>query len=88
LSHAEKDLLIAALTARLAAAHQRIAAQDDRITAQDARIAALEARLEELTRPPKNPGNSSMLPSQGQKQDRPAPGADRPPRKSRPGVGD
>jgi len=73
LSHTEKDSLIAALTARLAAAHQR--------------IAALEARLEELTRPPKNPGNSSKPPSQGQKQDCPAPGADRPPRKSRPGVG-
>ena len=57
LSHAEKDTLIAALTARLAAAHERIAAQD-------ARIAALEARLDELTRPPKTPGNSSKPPSQ------------------------
>ena len=80
LSHAEKDALIAALTAQLAAARGRIAAQD-------ARIAALEARLDELTRPPKTPDNSSKPPSQGQKQDRPAPGADRPPRKSRPGVG-
>ena len=80
LSHAEKDALIAALTAQLAAARGRIAAQD-------ARIAALEARLDELTRPPKTPGNSSKPPSQGQKPDRPAPGADRPPRKSRPGVG-
>ena len=58
LSHAEKDTLIAALTARLAAAHEQIAAQDTR-------IAALEARLEELTRPPKTPGNSSKPPSQG-----------------------
>jgi hypothetical protein len=45
LSHAEKDALIAALTARLALADQRIAAQD-------ARIAALEARLNHLTQPP------------------------------------
>jgi cell division protein FtsL len=50
LSHAEKDLLIAALTARLVLADQRIAAQDAHIAAQDARIAALEARLDELTR--------------------------------------
>jgi transposase len=73
LSHAEKDALIAALTARLVTA-------DERIAAQDARIAALEARLNELTRPPKTPANSSKPPSQGQKQDRP-------PRKGRPGVG-
>ena len=38
-SHAEKDALIAALTARLALA-------DESIAAQDARIAALEARLQ------------------------------------------
>ena len=80
LSHPQKDALIAALTARLALA-------DERIAAQDARIAALEARLNELTRPPKTPGNSSKPPSQGQKQDLPAPGMDRPPRKSRPGLG-
>ncbi|MFL5281778.1 MAG: hypothetical protein ACJ8AW_12495 [Rhodopila sp.] len=80
LSHAEKDALIAALTARLVTA-------DERIAAQDARIAALEARLSELTRPPKTSGNSSKPPSQGQKQDRPAPATDRPPRKGRPGVG-
>jgi transposase len=80
LSHAEKDALIAALTARLVTA-------DERIAAQDARIAALEARLSELSRPPKTPDNSSKPPSQGQKQDRPAPGTDRPARKSRPGVG-
>jgi transposase len=79
LSHAEKDALIAALTARLVTA-------DERIAAQDARIAALEARLHELTRPPKTPDTSSKPPSQGQKQDRAA-GADRPPRKGRPGVG-
>ena len=80
LSHPEKDALIAALTARLALA-------DARIAAQDARIAALEARLNELTRPPKTPGNSSNPPSQGQKPDLPGPATDRPPRKSRPGVG-
>jgi transposase len=72
LSHAEKDALILALLARLAAA--------------DERIATLEARLDELTRPPKTPDNSSKPPSQGQKQNR-AEGEARPPRKSRPGVG-
>jgi transposase len=80
LSHPEKDALIAALTARLALA-------DTRIASQDARIAALEARLNEQARPPKTPGNSSKPPSQGQKPDLPAPAADRPPRKSRPGAG-
>ena len=79
LSHAEKDTLILALLARLAAAHERIAAQD-------ARILALEARLDELSRPPKTPDNSSKPPSQGQKQDCLSP-ADRAARKSRPGVG-
>ena len=79
LSHAEKDALILALIAQLAAAHERIAAQD-------ARIAALEARIDELSRPPKTPDNSSKPPSQGQKQNRTA-SADRPSRKSRPGVG-
>ena len=72
--------MIASLSVRLAVAHERIAAQD-------ARIEVLEARLDELTRPPKTPGNSSRPPSQGQKSDRPTPGTDRPPRKSRPGVG-
>jgi transposase len=80
LSHPEKDALIAALTARLVLA-------DERIAAQDARIAALEAQLNQLTRPPKTPGNSSKPPSQGQKPDLADPGTDRPPRKSRPGVG-
>ena len=79
-SHAEKDALIAALTARLVLADERIAAQDER-------IAALEARLSHQTRPPKTPGNSSRPPSQGHKPDLPAPGAGRPPRQSRPGVG-
>jgi transposase len=87
LSHPEKDALIAALTARLALADQRIAVQAAHIAAQDARIAALEVRLNQLTRPPKTPSNSSKPPSQGEKQDLPAPAADRPPRRSRPGVG-
>jgi hypothetical protein len=81
LSHAEKDALIAALTARLVLADQRITAQGAHIAAQNARIVALEARLDELTRPSKTPGNSSKPPSQGQKQNLPAPAADRPPRK-------
>ena len=80
LSHAEKDALIAALFQQLAAAEARIAAQD-------ARSAALEAWIDELTRPPKTPDNSSKPPSQSQKQDTPAAGADRPPRKGRPGTG-
>jgi transposase len=80
LSHAEKDTLVAALFARLGEALERIALQD-------VRIAALEARVNELTRPPKTPGNSSKPPSQGQKTNLPEPGADRPPRKSRPGAG-
>lgn len=79
LSHSEKDALILALLARLAAA-------DERIGAQEARIAALEARLADLTRPAKTPDNSSQPPSRGQKPNR-TDGADRPPRKSRPGVG-
>jgi transposase len=80
LSHADKDALIAVLTARLAKA-------DERIIAQDARIAALEVRLDKLTRPPKTPDNSSKPPSQGQKEDRSTAGAGRLPRKSRPGMG-
>jgi transposase len=72
LSSAEKDGLILALFAQLAAAHEK--------------ITALEARIDELTRPPKTPDNSSKPPSQGQKPNRPE-GEARPPRKSRPGVG-
>ena len=80
MSHAEKDQLILALIGQLAAAQETIATQETR-------IATLEARLDELTRPPKTPDNSSKPPSQGQKQNRPAPDANRPPRRSRPGVG-
>jgi len=64
-----------------------LAVAEARIAAQDARIATLEAWIGELTRPPKTPDNSSKPPSQGQKQNMPATGADRPPRKSRPGTG-
>jgi transposase len=80
LSDADKDRLILGLIGRLAAAQETIATQASR-------IAALEARLDELSRPPKTPDNSSKPPSQGQKQDRSAPGAGRLARKSRPGVG-
>lgn len=80
LSIGEKDALILALSEQLATAQERIAAQDER-------IAMLEVRLEELARPAKTPSNSSKPPSQGQKQDRPKPAGDRPPRKTRPGVG-
>ena len=73
LSSTEKDGLVLALFAQLAAAHEK--------------ITTLEARIDELTRPPKTPDNSSKPPSQGQKPDRPEPGGERPPRKSRPGVG-
>jgi hypothetical protein len=47
LSHAEKDALILALLARLAAA-------DERIAAQEARIATLEA-VSSRSRPPARP---------------------------------
>ncbi|HEY6353004.1 MAG TPA: IS66 family transposase [Burkholderiaceae bacterium] len=50
-----------------------------------ARIAELEKRLAAFERPLKTPDNSSLPPSKGQKPDRPA--GDKPPRKSRPGVG-
>ena len=73
LSSTEKDGLVLALFAQLAAAHEK--------------ITTLEARIDELTRPPKTPDNSSKPPSQGQKPDRLEPGGERPPRKSRPGVG-
>ncbi len=71
LNHAEKDDLILLLFARLDAAQ--------------ARIADLEKRLAVLERPPKNPDNSSLPPSKGQKSERPA--GDKPLRRSRPGVG-
>ena len=72
LSPEEKDALILALFAQLAAAHEK--------------TAALEARPGELTRPPKTPDNSSKPPSQAQKRNQPD-GKTRPPRASRPGAG-
>jgi transposase len=80
LSEAQKDGLIQALLAQLAAAHETIAALQ-------ARVAALEAQVAQLTRPPKTPDNSSKPPSQGHKQERSNPAGDRVPRKGRPGVG-
>ena len=74
LSHAEKDELIRSL---LPLAGQLEAAL--------ARIAELEKRLAALERPAKTPDNSSIAPSKAPKPDRPA--GDKPPRKSRPGVG-
>ena len=71
LSHAEKDHLILSLVGRLDAAL--------------ARICELEKRLAAYERPPKNPDNSSMPPSRGQKPGH-TPG-DKLPRRSRPGVG-
>jgi len=74
LSHAEKDALILSLLPLVG-----------QLEAALARIAVLEARLAELERPRKTPDNSSLPPSKGHKPDRPA--GDKPPRKSRPGVG-
>jgi transposase len=57
LSHAEKDVLILTLLARLDEAHKL--------------IAELRVRIDELTRPPKTPDNSSLPPSKGHKPNRP-----------------
>jgi transposase len=74
LTVAEKDELILSLLP--------LAGQ---LEAAVARIAELEQRLATFERPPKTPDNSSLPPSKGQKSDRP--GGDKPPRKSRPGLG-
>ena len=74
LSHAEKDELIRSLLPLVG-----------QLDAALARIAELEKRLAGFERPPKNPDNSSLPPSKGQKPDCPA--GDKRPRKSRPGVG-
>jgi hypothetical protein len=74
LSHAEKDELILSLLPLVG-----------RLEAALARIAELERRLARFERPAKTPDNSSLPPSKGQKPDRGA--GDKPPRKSRPGVG-
>jgi hypothetical protein len=57
LSPAAKDALILALSARLDAALKL--------------IAELQLRIDELTRPGKTPGNSSLPPSKGQKPNQP-----------------
>jgi transposase len=74
LTVAEKDALILTLLPLVG-----------RLEAALARIAELEKRLSAFERPPKNPDNSSLPPSKGQKSDRPT--GDKPPRKSRPGFG-
>ena len=74
LSHAEKDELILSLLPLVG-----------RLEAALARITDLEKRLAAYERPPKNPSNSSMPPSKGQKPNRAE--GDKPPRKGRPGVG-
>jgi len=71
---AEKDALILSLLPLVG-----------QLQAALARIAELEVRLAKFERPGKTPDNSSLPPSKGQKPDRPA--GDKPPRKSRPGVG-
>jgi transposase len=75
LTVAEKDALILSLLPLIG-----------RLDAALARIAELEARLALLEKPPKTPDNSSLPPSKGQKRDQPSDG-NKPPRKSRPGVG-
>lgn len=57
LPHAQKDELILALFTRLEAAGRQ--------------VAELRARIDELTKPPKTAGNSSLPPSKGQKANRP-----------------
>src|ERR1700736_1564229 len=74
LSHADKDALIRSLLPLVG-----------QLDAALARIAEWEKQLAAFERPPKNPDNSSLPPSKGQKPDRPA--GDKPPRKSRPGIG-
>jgi transposase len=74
LSHAEKDALILSLLPLVG-----------QLEAALARIAELEKRLAVVEWPAKTPDNSSLSPSKGQKPDRST--GDKPPRRSRPGVG-
>jgi transposase len=67
LSHARKDALILTLSARLDEAHSV--------------IAELRARIEDLTRPDKTSGNSSVPPSKDDKPNRPEKGRRQGPRK-------
>ena len=46
------------------------AQKDALIVSLFARVEALEQRADDLTRPPKTPGNSGVPPSRGQKPDR------------------
>ena len=73
-----RDELIALILAQ----HAQIEAQAQQISALTARIAELEAKL---ATPPKTPDNSSLPPSKGQKPNLPD-RANKPPRRSRPGV--
>jgi hypothetical protein len=70
LSSAEKDELILALFAQLAAAHEK--------------ITALEARIDELTRPPKTPDNSSKPHRRGRSRTGRSPPASAHPAKAAP----
>ena len=81
LTVAEKDALILSLLPLVGQLEAALA----RIAALEARNADLEARLADLEHPRKTPDNSSLPPSKGQKPERPV--GDKPPRKSRPGVG-
>src|SRR6185312_6242653 len=74
LSDAQKDDLILSLRPLIG-----------QLEAALTRIAELEKRLAVFERPAKTPDNSSLPPSKSQKPDRPT--GDKPPRKSRPGVG-
>ena len=73
-----RDELIALILAQ----HAQIEAQAQQISALTARIAELEAKL---ATPPKTPDNSSLPPLKGQKPNLPD-RANKPPRRSRPGV--
>jgi transposase len=70
------------LIALILSQHAQIEAQAQQIRVLTARVAELEAKL---AAPPKTPDNSSLPPSKGQKANLPDP-AEKPPRRSRPGV--
>ena len=70
------------LIALILAQHAQIEAQAQQISVLTARVAELDAKL---ASPPKTPDNSSLPPSKGQKANLPDP-AEKPPRRSRPGV--
>jgi transposase len=76
-----RDDLIALIEAQAGQIASLIQAQAQQVAALTARIAELEAKL---ALPPKNPDNSSLPPSKGEKPNLPDPG--KKPRPSRPGV--